>query len=167
MNDAPLREIISRAMETSGRIPQKEGAYTLEIMLQREGDALGKTIVGLQKELGSAQEQLTALQEENARLRQDSAKRTEIMTPLDGLFAYFETAIHPAAYIIEDAADLDFARRVFNREAENTLVNYVNHRMGERLTEGDIETILAFDPLTLDATGESKAAYDTAKSEMR
>ncbi len=166
IDDSLLCRTITNAIDISGRMPHDPGSYTIESVVLQTKDipTVGKDI---QKDYAAAQREVVVLRDENARLRQDLTRpRVEVHTPLDGLLAYFESTKYSPEVLLEDSADLDFARRVFGKEMNNTLSDYITHILGESVTEDEVERILTS---TLDSSEEMeklRSQYDIARKEL-
>ncbi len=166
IDDSLFCRTITNAIDTSGRMPHDPGLYTIErVVLQTEGNPkVGKDI---QKGYAAAQREVVVLRDENARLRQDLTRpRVEVHTPLDGLLAYFESTKYSPEVLLEDSADLDFARRVFGKEMNNTFSNYVTLILGESVTEEEVQRILAFTVDSSDERTKFHGEYVIAKAEL-
>ncbi len=164
IDDASLRETIIGAIDVSGRMPSKPGLYSIRSVELQRGEA---DLEELQRHSKVSQRQLASLREENARLRQGlTSSRIEVNTPLEGLLTYFATTNYSTGVILDDSADLDFARRVFGENIENKFVNYANHVLGENLSEEDIERVLAYKPKAPEEMSELHLRYEAAKKEL-
>ncbi len=167
IDDELLCRAITTAIDTSGRMPHDKKSYTVNsIVLQEEANA-PEDKKDFQPEYVAIRQQVDLLLEENAQLRQDLMERkVEVQTPLDGLLAYFESTKYSPEVLLDDSADLDFARRVFGKKMKNTFSNYITHILGESVTEEEVEQILAFTAESSDERTKSGAEYETAKTEL-
>lgn len=163
MDDAPLQEVISQALQSHGRL--LEGSYTIEgIELVEEENPLKSEVKSLRKQNGSLQRRIGSLREESSGLKKElEESRAEITTPLEGLLAYFKTQNYAPSTVFEDSGELDFALSLLNGDVENTLVNYVNHMSSYNFTEERIEEVLNYQPMEEAKFSELKTKYEKAK----
>ncbi len=168
VDDSMLTETLVQMIENSGRMPTINGSYRItEVNLLSE-EAFESEKANLEKLLNSSNREVSRLTDDNAALRRElgDAKRV-IESPLNACLSYFDTLHFSSDMLLDDAADISFARRVLSNDLENCFVNYVNHILGTRLDDEEVAELLEFDSENeLAVTSELETAYFIAKSEL-